>query len=96
VAERAVLFRHVLKNAILPVITIVGMSIPNLIGGAIIVESVFAWPGVGRLGYDAVLRRDYPTIMGLTMIMAAFVMFVNLVVDILYSYADPRIVLSDK
>jgi peptide/nickel transport system permease protein len=95
-AERAILFRHVFKNAILPVITVVGMSIPNLIGGAIIVESVFAWPGVGRLGYDAVLRRDYPTIMGLTMITAAFVMVVNLLVDVLYSYADPRIVLSDK
>ncbi|MGD2040027.1 MAG: ABC transporter permease, partial [Anaerolineae bacterium] len=94
--ERSVLFGHALKNAILPVITIVGMSIPRLIGGSIIIESVFAWPGIGRLGYDAVLRRDYPTIMGLTMLTAAFVMFVNLLVDILYSYADPRIVYTDK
>jgi peptide/nickel transport system permease protein len=94
--ERSILFGHALKNAILPVITIVGMSIPRLIGGSIIIESVFAWPGIGRLGYDAVLRRDYPTIMGLTMLTAAFVMFVNLLVDILYSYADPRIVYTDK
>jgi peptide/nickel transport system permease protein len=94
--ERRVLFGHALKNAILPVITVVGMSIPRLIGGSIIIESVFAWPGIGRLGYDAVLRRDYPTIMGLTMLTAAFVMFVNLVVDILYSFADPRIVYTEN
>jgi peptide/nickel transport system permease protein len=94
--ERSVLFGHALKNAILPVITIVGMSIPRLIGGSIIIESVFAWPGIGRLGYDAVLRRDYPTIMGLTILTATFVMFINLAVDILYSYADPRIVYTDK
>jgi peptide/nickel transport system permease protein len=94
--ERSVLFGHALKNAILPVITVVGMSIPRLIGGSIIIESVFAWPGIGRLGYDAVLRRDYPTIMGLTILTAAFVMCTNLVVDVLYSLADPRIVYTDK
>ena len=94
--ENAILFRHALKNAILPVITIVGMSVPRLLGGSIIIESVFAWPGIGRLGYDAVLRRDYPTIMGLTVLTAAFVMVVNLVVDILYSFADPRIVFAGK
>ncbi len=94
--ERVILFRHILKNAILPVITVVGMSIPNLVGGAIIVESVFAWPGIGRLGYDAVLRRDYPTIMALTVLTAAFVMIVNLVVDVVYSMVDPRIAYSKK
>lgn len=94
--ERTILFRHALKNAILPVITVVGMSIPRLLGGAIIVESVFAWPGIGRLGYDAVLRRDYPTIMGLTMLTAAFVMVTNLVVDVLYSFVDPRIAYEKK
>lgn len=95
-SENQVLFGHALKNAILPVITIVGMSIPRLIGGSIIIESVFAWPGIGRLGYDAVLRRDYPTIMGLTILTAAFVMLVNLVVDVLYSYIDPRIVYTSR
>jgi len=94
--ESTLLFRHALKNAILPIITVVGMSIPNLIGGSIIVESVFAWPGIGRLGYDAVLRRDYPTIMGLTMLTAAFVMVTNLLVDVLYSFIDPRIVYTKQ
>jgi len=94
--EKRVLFGHVLKNAILPVVTVVGMSIPRLLGGSIIVESIFAWPGIGRLGYDAVLRRDYPTIMGLTMLTAAFVMFVNLVVDVVYSFLDPRIAFTSK
>jgi len=94
--ERRVLFGHVLKNAILPVITIVGMSIPRLLGGSIIVESIFAWPGIGRLGYDAVLRRDYPTIMGLTILTAACVMFVNLVVDVIYSFGGSRIAFSSK
>lgn len=94
--ESTVLFRHALKNAILPVITVVGMSIPRLLGGSIVVESVFAWPGIGRLGYDAVLRRDYPTIMGLTMLTAAFVLVVNLVVDILYSLVDPRIAFTGE
>jgi peptide/nickel transport system permease protein len=95
-AGSTVLFRHALKNAILPMITVVGLSLPRLLGGAIIIESIFAWPGIGRLGYDAVLRRDYPTIMGLTMMSAAFIMFVNLIIDIAYSYADPRITLSSK
>jgi peptide/nickel transport system permease protein len=95
-SERRVLFTHALKNAILPVITVVGMSIPRLLGGAIIVESVFAWPGIGRLGYDAVLRRDYPTIMGLTILTAAFVMVTNLLVDVLYSLVDPRIAYGKK
>ncbi len=94
--ESTILFRHALKNAILPVITVVGMSIPRLLGGSIIVESIFAWPGIGRLGYDAVLRRDYPTIMALTMLTATFVMVVNLVVDILYSVVDPRIAFSGE
>jgi len=94
--EVAILFKHALKNAILPVITVVGMSVPRLLGGSIIIESVFAWPGIGRLGYDAVLRRDYPTIMGLTMLTATFVMVVNLVVDIFYSFVDPRIVYTGK
>jgi peptide/nickel transport system permease protein len=89
--ESTVFFRHALKNAMLPMITIIGLSMPRLIGGSIIIESVFAWPGIGRLGYEAVLRRDYPTIMALTMLTATFVMLVNIVVDIAYSFADPRI-----
>lgn len=94
--QPGVLFRHAFKNAMLPMITIIGLSLPRLLGGSIIVESIFAWPGVGRLGYDAVLRRDYPTIMALTMLTATTIMFINLLVDIAYSFADPRIVYSKK
>lgn len=89
--ESTILRRHSLRNAILPMITVVGLSLPRIVGGAIIIESVFAWPGIGRLGYDAVLRRDYPTIMGLTILTAAFVMIVNIVVDVAYAAIDPRI-----
>ncbi|MFZ5916481.1 MAG: ABC transporter permease [Chloroflexota bacterium] len=95
-SEHGILYRHALKNAVLPVITVVGISVPRLLGGSIIIESVFAWPGIGRLGYDAVLRRDYPTIMGLTVLTATFVMIVNLLVDILYSFVDPRIAYTSK
>lgn len=94
--ESVILYKHALKNAILPLITVVGFSLPRLLGGAIIIESVFAWPGIGRLGYDAVLRRDYPTIMALTMITATFVMVVNLLVDLTYAFVDPRISYGNK
>lgn len=89
--ERVVLFKHAMKNAILPVITIVGLSFRRLLGGAIITESIFAWPGIGRLGYDAVLRRDYPLIMALTILSGLFVLFLNVVVDLIYAFVDPRI-----
>jgi peptide/nickel transport system permease protein len=89
--ERRVLYRHILKNALLPLITVVGLSLPRLVGGAIIVESIFAWPGLGRLAYDAVLRRDQPVIMALTLLTSATIILSNLVVDILYVFADPRI-----
>ena len=89
--ESGILFRHALPNAILPLITLLGLNLPTLIGGSVIIESIFGWPGIGRLAYDAVLRRDYPTIMGLTMLIATFVMTVNLAVDIAYWLVDPRI-----
>lgn len=89
--DQVVLYRHVLRNAILPVITIIGMSLPRLLGGAIIVETIFAWPGIGRLSYNAVLRRDYPTIMGTTTMMATVVIMANLLTDVTYAFVDPRI-----
>lgn len=89
--ERLVLFRHVLKNAMLPMVTVVGLSLPRLVGGAIIVESIFAWPGLGRLAYDAVLRRDQPVIMALTLLTAVTIIFANLIVDLGYVVVDPRI-----
>lgn len=90
-SERVVLMRHALRNAMIPMITAIGLQLPRLVGGAVIVESVFAWPGLGFLAVDSVLRRDYPVIMGLTMVTASFVLLVNLVVDIVYALVDPRI-----
>ncbi|MFH2138880.1 MAG: ABC transporter permease [Candidatus Omnitrophota bacterium] len=84
-------FRHALKNALLPVITILGLSIPGLIGGSVIFESIFAIPGMGKLFYDAVMSRDYPLIMGILVIGAFLTLIGNLLADIAYSAADPRI-----
>ncbi len=89
--RRAVILRHALRNALIPMITIVGLSLPRLLGGSIIVESIFAWPGIGRLGLEAVLKRDYPMIMGLTMFTAFTVLVLNLLIDLLYVVVDPRI-----
>lgn len=90
-AERRVLYRHAMKNAMLPMITIVGLSLPRLFSGAIIVETIFAWPGVGRLAYDAVLRRDEPVIMALTLLTAIVIIASNLLADVCYVALDPRI-----
>jgi len=89
--ESEVIYRHALKNAMLPVITIIGLSIPGLIGGSVIFESIFAIPGMGRLFYESVMARDYPTIMGVLSIGAILTLIGNLIADIAYSYADPRI-----
>ncbi len=89
--EAEVIYKHALKNALLPVITILGLSIPGLIGGSVIFESIFAIPGMGRLFYESVMARDYPTIMGILSIGAMLTLVGNLLADIAYSYADPRI-----
>lgn len=89
--EKDVLFKHALKNALLPVITIIGLSVPGLIGGSVIFESIFAIPGMGRLFYDSVMARDYSTIMGILSIGAILTLLGNFLADIAYSYADPRI-----
>jgi len=89
--ETAVIYKHALKNALLPVITILGLSIPGLIGGSVIFESIFAIPGMGRLFYESVMARDFNTIMGVLSIGAILTLFGNLMADIAYSYADPRI-----
>lgn len=86
-----ILFRHVLKNAILPMITVLGMSVQSLVSGAIITEQVFAWPGIGQLAVTAVTQFDYPLIMGITMFTALLVVIGNLLADILYAVFDPRI-----
>ncbi len=89
--EETVYYKHALRNALLPIITIFGFLIPDLIGGSIIMETVFAWPGIGRLSYQAVLARDYPVVMTILTISAVLTLIGNFIADILYGIADPRI-----
>ncbi len=89
--ERVVLLRHALKNAFLPVITIIGLQTGNLLAGAVITETIFAWPGIGKWVYDAILGRDYPVVQGGTLLIAVIFVVVNLLVDLSYAFLDPRI-----
>lgn len=89
--ERVVLLRHALKNALLPLVTLVGLRLPTLIGGTVLLETVFAWPGIGRLGWEAVVRRDYPVVMGLVICTGVLTILGNLLADIAYAAIDPRI-----
>jgi peptide/nickel transport system permease protein len=91
IPEEEVYYKHALRNALLPIITIFGFLIPDLIGGAIIMETIFAWPGIGRLSYQAVLARDYPVVMTILTISAVLTLIGNFVADLLYGIADPRI-----
>lgn len=86
-----ILFVHALKNAMLPIVTIVGLSLPGLIGGGFIFETIFAYPGMGRLGYESIMARDYPVIMAVGVIVAALTLFGNILADVLYAFVDPRI-----
>jgi len=89
--ESTVIFKHALRNALIPVVTIIGLTIPDLIGGSFIFETIFAWPGMGRLGYEAIMSRDYPVIMAVGTIIAILTLLGNLIADITYAYIDPRI-----
>jgi len=89
--EQVVIYRHALKNALIPVVTIVGLQLPILVGGAVIIETIFGLPGLGWYFVDALFQRDYPIISAINLIVAAFVMFCNLAVDIAYAYLDPRV-----
>ncbi len=91
VGQRPILFVHALKNAAVPIITVIGLGVAGLIGGAVVTESVFAIPGIGRLVVDSILRRDYPIIQGVVLIFSFVYVLVNLGVDLLYSVFDPRI-----
>ncbi|HSH72987.1 MAG TPA: ABC transporter permease [Methylophilaceae bacterium] len=90
-SENSVVYGHALRNALLPLITILGLSIPGLIGGSVIAESIFAIPGMGKLFYDAVLMRDFPVIMGILTIGSALTLIGNLLADVAYAWADPRV-----
>jgi peptide/nickel transport system permease protein len=93
-SERVVIYRHALRNALLPVITILGLSVPGLIGGSVIFETIFAIPGMGQLFYMAVMARDYPVVMGILFIGAVLTLLGNLIADVSYALADPRIRVS--
>ncbi|MDZ4269365.1 MAG: ABC transporter permease [Mycobacterium sp.] len=91
---RIVTFRHTVRNALVPILTITGIQLATLLGGVIVVEVVFAWPGLGRLVYNAVAARDYPLIQGTVLLIAALFLLINLLVDVLYAVVDPRIRLA--
>jgi peptide/nickel transport system permease protein len=91
IGQYRILFVHALKNASVPIVTVIGIGIALLIGGAVVTESVFAIPGLGRLTVDAILRRDYPVIQGLVLLFSFVYVLVNLMIDLLYTVLDPRI-----
>jgi peptide/nickel transport system permease protein len=93
-SSRSVLYRHGLRNALMPMITVIGLQLPRILGGAVIIEQIFAWPGLGLLAFDAIGRRDYPVILALTMLTGAAVMVVNVLVDFVYALVDPRVSIS--
>jgi peptide/nickel transport system permease protein len=90
-SERVVIYKHALRNALLPLITQAGLAIPGLIGGSVIFETIYAIPGMGQLFFQAVMSRDYPVVMGIVIIGALLTLIGNLVADVCYAVADPRI-----
>ena len=92
--EKVVIYKHALRNGLIPVITYIGMSLPGLFAGALITETIFVWPGIGRIGYEAILNRDYTLLMGFNMFMAVLTLMGNLLSDILYAVVDTRIKLK--
>lgn len=90
-SEKTVIYRHALRNALIPVVTLLALRLPWLVGGAVITETVFSWPGMGRLLVDAVTQRDYPVVQGVVLILAVLVLLSNLAADVMYAYLDPRI-----
>jgi peptide/nickel transport system permease protein len=89
--EKVIVLRHVLKNALIPMVTMLGLQLPVMIGGAVIVEYIFSLPGLGSLTVDAINRRDYPIVSGINLFVAGFVLVINILVDISYAWLDPRI-----
>jgi len=90
-SERRVIFRHVLSNAMIPIVTLIALDLPYIFTGAVLIETIFAWPGMGRLYYQAAVERDYPLLMAVLIIGAAFIILCNLIADVLYAYLDPRV-----
>jgi ABC-type dipeptide/oligopeptide/nickel transport system permease component len=91
VSDKVVTYKHALRNALLPLVTLTGLNFGFLLAGAVLTETVFAWPGLGRLMYDSIYTRDYPVLMGMFIVISVMVIVVNLITDIFYSILDPRI-----
>ena len=89
--ERVVIIRHTLKNALIPVVTLIGLQLPILVGGAVIMENIFNLPGIGRLLVNALNERDYPMVSGVNLFFATGVVLLNLLIDLIYPYLDPRV-----
>ncbi len=89
--EKTVVTRHVMRNAMLPVVTVIGIQLGSLMGGAILTETVFSWPGIGKWVFDAISGRDYPIVQSVTLLIAIIFVLVNLIVDISYAFLNPRI-----
>ena len=92
--EKVVIYKHALRNGLIPIVTLIGLSIPGLFSGALITETVFVWPGIGKMGYDAIINRDYVLTVGFSVFMAVLTLFGNLLSDVLYAVVDPRIKLD--
>ncbi len=95
-SERVVIFKHALRNAMIPVITYVGMDLAFLMGGAVVTETVFAWPGLGRLAVQALRQKDIPVVLGTVLFTSALIVVANLLTDLSYAAVDPRVKLGDK
>jgi peptide/nickel transport system permease protein len=90
-AQRVIVFKHALKNALIPLVTVIALSLPGLVGGAVVTEDIFAWPGMGRLFYNGLQQFDFALLMGYLMLTSLLVVFFNLVADIAYAWLDPRV-----
>ena len=89
--ERVVIMRHAIKNALIPVVTLIGLQLPILVGGSVIMENIFNLPGLGRLFLTALQNRDYPVVSGVNLVFATMVVGINLMIDMIYPYLDPRV-----
>ena len=96
IKERAVLFIHVLKNALIPLVTVIGLDFGSYLNGAVLTETIFGWDGIGRYAMDGIMKRDYPVVMGCIITGTVVYVLINLLVDILYNYLDPRVRLHAK
>jgi peptide/nickel transport system permease protein len=93
-SKKRVVLRHAFRNSLIPLITVIALSIPSLLAGAVVIEQVFAWPGMGQLAISSISQNDYPVVIGFSLYVAALVLFCNLAADVLYAVADPRVVLQ--